>query len=649
MATMPLDVTEDALAARPTTLRAAIRHAALARLAGRLLNFRMAPVLLAAVTFLVFSPALMNGFVIWDDQVNFLQNFGYRGLGWHQIRWMFTSTLMGHYIPVTWLTLGLDYTLWGMHPLGYHLTNNLLHAANAALFYVVALRLLGQATALTGTALRSSSVAAALFFALHPLRVESVAWATERRDVLAGLFFLLSVLMYLSAAQGEGARRRRLLAGSVACYILALLSKSIVMTLPLVLILLDVYPLRRLSLRWGTWRDASTRLLLVEKVPYVVLGLAGAITAYRAVASHHYFTDMAKFGWPGRVTIGAYSLWFYLTKTLLPLSLSPLYELPASMNPLEPRFTVAWIAVVGISAVALALRRRWPAGLAVWVYYGIVVAPVSGVIHAGFQLAHDRYSYVSCLGFALLFGAAVGRVAQLGAAGAVRPSLIRAAAATATAWLLTLGILASQQVQVWRDTDTLWNFAADADPRCSICQGNVGASLARLGLFALAKDRYELALALRPDRIYMHSSLGMTLHRLGDDKAAMSHFATVLAKNADHAGTLTNVGVMLLDQKSYDDAVRYLERALRIDPELVPGLVNLGNALIEIGRPEAALPYLLRARALRPDEAVIHLNLTLAYLALREYEPARREYETLCELDARLTRQIKPMTFHARS
>src|SRR5262245_11596538 len=151
-----------------------IRHA-LGGFTYRIVTASFIPFVLGLVTFLVFSPALLNGFVEWDDQVNLLQNSNYRGLGWKQIGWMFTNTLMGHYIPVTWLTFGLDYTLWGMKPLGYHLTNNLLHATNAALFYLVALRLLGKATSFTEVTLRTSSADAALFFALQPLQTESGA------------------------------------------------------------------------------------------------------------------------------------------------------------------------------------------------------------------------------------------------------------------------------------------------------------------------------------------------------------------------------------------------------------------------------------------------------------------------------------------
>jgi hypothetical protein len=178
---------------------------------------RVIPAALALVTFLVFLPTLWNGFVAWDDYMNFLENPAYRGLTWPQIRWMFSTTLMGHWIPLTWLTFGLDYVLWGMNPAGYHLTSLIIFAANAPVFYFVALRILRHATAFADGTLRVSAIAAALFFIIHPLRAESVGWATERRDVLAGLFFLLTILLYLVAVEAAGKRRRWLSRDRSAC------------------------------------------------------------------------------------------------------------------------------------------------------------------------------------------------------------------------------------------------------------------------------------------------------------------------------------------------------------------------------------------------------------------------------------------------
>ncbi|HTG09947.1 MAG TPA: hypothetical protein VK746_04055, partial [Candidatus Eisenbacteria bacterium] len=202
--------------------------------------WRAAPLVLALVTAVVFTPVLHAGFVDWDDPINFLQNPYYRGLGWPQLRWMLTASVMGHWIPVTWLTLGADFAVWGMDPFGYHLTSLLLHAASAALFYLVARRLLGLAipSAEPGT-VNLGAVVAALYFALHPLRVESVAWITERRDLTSGLFFLLTLLAYLKAHERTAEVRTGWRWVSLTAAALALASKSIVMGLPLALLILD--------------------------------------------------------------------------------------------------------------------------------------------------------------------------------------------------------------------------------------------------------------------------------------------------------------------------------------------------------------------------------------------------------------------------
>src|SRR3989442_1855571 len=205
--------------------------------------------IMAVVTFAAFLPVLHNQFVNWDDDKNFLDNPYYRGLGWSQLRWMWT-THMGHYIPLTWMTFGLDYLLWGMNPRGYHLTNLLLHAANAVVFFFVARRILTRALpspSERGHALTVSAGVAALLFALHPLRAESVAWATERRDVLLGLFYLLTILAYLRACE-RGDQGRGWYWGGVGLFAFALLSQSTAARLHAALSLLDVYSLPRL---WG--------------------------------------------------------------------------------------------------------------------------------------------------------------------------------------------------------------------------------------------------------------------------------------------------------------------------------------------------------------------------------------------------------------
>src|SRR2546426_10837597 len=313
---------------------------------------------IAFSTFAAFLPALQNQFVSWDDATNFLDNPHYRGLAWSHLRWMWTTHL-GHYIPLTWMTFGLDYLLWGLNPVGYHLTSLLLHTANAVVFFFLVRRILTLALpspSERGHALVVSAVFAALVFAIHPLRVESVAWVTERRDVLSGLFYLVTILMYLRACEG-GARSRGWYWLSVAVFVCALLSKSMVVNLPVVLLILDVYPLRRLGGALGWWSEPARRIY-VEKIPFVLLAAAASAIALVSLFSIHAAASLAQLGVPSRLAISAYGLCFYLWKMILPVNLSPIYELPRTVSPWAMPFILSFGLAVAITAMVLTLRRR---------------------------------------------------------------------------------------------------------------------------------------------------------------------------------------------------------------------------------------------------------------------------------------------------
>src|SRR2546427_2183593 len=407
------------------------------------------PVLIALVTFAAFLPTLQYQFVTWDDATNFLENAHYRGLGWTHLRWMWTTHL-GHYIPLTWMTLGLDYLLWGMNPVGYHLTNLLLHAANAVVFFVVVRRLLTRALSSPserGHALALSAGFASLVFAIHPLRVESVAWATERRDVLSGLFYLVAILLYLRACE-RGERGRRWYWGSVGLFVCALLSKSMAVSLPVVLLILDVYPLRRLGGALGWWSEPARRVY-VEKILFVLLAAAASAIAVMAQPSAHAAVPLAHLSLPGRLAVSAYGLSFYLWKTVAPVNLSPLYELSPTVNPWAMPFLLSYGLVLALTAIVLALRRRVPGLLAAWVAYIVVLLPVLGIFQSGPQIAADRYTYLAGLGWAILAGA------PLSSWPATR-FLITGPALCA---LLGLGVLTWNQVQIWHDAEKLWTHA----------------------------------------------------------------------------------------------------------------------------------------------------------------------------------------------
>src|SRR6266852_2241433 len=433
------------------------------------------PLLVFLITGTVFLPALRGDFLNWDDSVNFVANPYYRGLGWAQIKWMLTATLMGHYIPVTWLSFGLNYALGGMNPWGYHVGNLVLHAANATLVYLIARRLLAAARGggsqsghATGPVVGAGAFAA-LVWGVHPLRVESVAWITERRDVLCGLFFLRAALAYLKGLERGGNLRPTWQALSLAAFVSALLSKAAAMPLPAVLLLLDVYPLRRRSAGWNR--------LVIEKLPYAALAAATAVVALIALPRGAAVTSYDSYGVIARVGMVAYSLMFYPIKFLLPIRLSPMYELPARVDLASWPFLPALLGVAGVTAALVLGRARWPGGLAAWAYSALMVLPVSGIVHAGFQLAHDRYSYLSGLGLALLAGGALVAVLRAGAESRLTPWLAVLLGATAVVVVLGLGAESWRQSKIWRSSEILWAWAVDLDPDCAICHNNLGSAI----------------------------------------------------------------------------------------------------------------------------------------------------------------------------
>src|SRR5213593_433128 len=530
-----------------------------------------APVLIALATFAAFLPTLQNQFVNWDDPRNFLENPHYRGLGWTQLRWMWTTHL-GHYIPLTWMTFGLDYLLWGMNPLGYHLTSLLLHAANAVVFFFVVRRILTRALpspSERGHALVVAAGFAALVFAIHPLRVESVAWVTERRDVLSGLFYLSAILMYLRACE-RGARGRGWYWAAVGLFAGALLSKSMVVNLPFVLLILDVYPLRRLGGFVG-WCSEPARRIYIEKIPFVLLAAAASAIAVMAQSSVHAAASLAQLSVPGRLAVSAYGLSFYLWKTVAPLNLSPLYELSPTVNLVAMPFILSYGLVLAITAIVLAFRRRVPGLPAVWLAYVVVLLPVLGIFQSGPQIAADRYTYLAGLGWAILAGA--GLLFSLGRSktGTLTTSPI---VGVAMCLVVGLGVLTWDQVKVWHDSEKLWTHVLAMDPQSSIAENNLGVARAGERKLAEAVEHYQRALQIRPE----------------------------------HAGAHYNLGNALARQGKLTEAIEHYQQAVHIKPDHADAHNNLGNALARLGKLTEAIEHYQQAVDLKPDSAEAHNN-----------------------------------------
>jgi tetratricopeptide (TPR) repeat protein len=493
----------------------------------------MAATGVVAAAIAAFVPALSPDFVNWDDPGVLLDNPHYRGLGPRQLAWMFTTFHMGHYMPLTWLTLGWDYVMWEMSAWGYHLDNLLLHAGTALIFYFLALRLLRLALrpppplpnplSLRGGGgeggdasirLPLAAASAALFFAVHPLRAESVAWITERRDVLSGLFYVAAALAYVKAVS-EGPRRVGLFWGSVALFVCALLSKSLTVTLPATLLVLDIYPLRRLggAAGWGRWH------VWAEKLPFFVLAVAAAAVAFLALLPLGNARSLAEMSPLVRLVLVLYSQAFYLVKTVWPAALSPLYGFPVDVT-----YVHLGLAVAG-NLLALAALRFAPALSATWAVYTLTLLPASGLFHNGPQAVADRYSYLACLPWALWVGAAAAwrprRAPALRAVALAFRTLVVAA-------LLGLGALTWSQAGIWHDSIALWTHALAVNPDSRDAHGYLGKAYDEAGLVAEAVAHYAEAARRSRNRLPWYVLIARVLEDDGNDQGAMAYYGEVL-------------------------------------------------------------------------------------------------------------------------
>jgi tetratricopeptide (TPR) repeat protein len=577
------------------------------------------PLAIAAVTFVAFLPVLGNGFVSFDDDKNFLDNQHFRGLGPAQLHWMWTTFHMGHYVPLSWMTLGLDYTLWGMNPLGYHLTSLLLHTANAVLVYAIARRLLKKSASNRlenrEDLVTLGAVTAALLFALHPLRVESVAWATERRDVLSAFFAMASILVYLRAVDGPRAAARYWTAAALfAC---ALLSKATTMTVPAVLAILNAYPLKRLGGSAGWWTDAARRVYR-ELIPFAVLSAGAAVLSI--IALHP--PGQLDFG--QKLAVSAYSLAFYSWKTLVPSGLAPLYEMPRHVDPMALRFMASYVIVLGLVAAAWLARRRAPAVTAAIAAFVVVSLPMLGVVQNGPQIAADRYTYHAAPALAIMGATAFLMLP--------RPRALISVFGLATV-LGTLGALTWRQTEFWRGPETLWSRVLQIDSASAIAHS------------AMANVRYkqdrvdegiafsERAVALAPDYAEGYNGLGVGLARRNRTQDAIRAYQRALVLKPASDETENNLGIALASLGLTDSAIVHYRRALETNPDNASAEINWGNALVRLDRDDEAISHYERALSLQPASADAHLNWGVALARQSKYADAVQHFRAALAID----------------
>jgi tetratricopeptide (TPR) repeat protein len=569
--------------------------------------------LLGAAALAVFSPALRCGFVNYDDPAYVTDNWHVRhGFDGAALRWAFTSMAASNWHPLTWLSHILDCQLYGLAPAGHHLTSLLLHAANAALLFLLLHRL-------TGAVGRAALVAA--LFALHPLRVESVAWVSERKDVLSAFFWMLSLGAYIRYAENLKSQISNLkfwYALSLMFFALGLMAKPMLVTLPCVLLLLDYWPLGR----WGFGAKFSWRPV-VEKIPFFLLAAASCLLTFLAQYRAEAVASLARF--PLRVRLANVPVAYarYLTSTFWPSHLAAYYPYVA-WSAWDILGAVALLA--GITAWALWRARKAPWLAVGWFWFLGMLAPVIGLVQAGGQSLADRYSYLPGIGLGIML------VWGLHDLAAERPRLRAALATAAGLAVMLLALLAWRQTGVYRDSGTLWEATLRSCPNCLPAHNFLANWLMDQGRWDEALDHCRQALAILPNDIEARNNLSRVFLHQGKLDEAIAEALQSIQSQPRSAGNRQTLARAYLQKGDFAAAAGALREAIQISPDTPDAWCNLGYALLQQGRAAEALPAYQRALELNPDYALAHNDLANILLRQGRLDEAMDHFQRAVEL-----------------
>jgi len=514
---------------------------------------------LTLLTFLSFLPVLRCGFTDFDDPEYVTHNPQVQaGLTAADIRWAWTSDSIGYWQPLSWMSLMLDTTLFGPGPEGYHRTNLILHALSAGIAFLVLSRL-------TGTIWRAALVAG--IYAVHPLRVESVAWVAERKDVLSNLFAWLTIGGYVAYARAPNPRRYLLV---LIPFVLGLLAKPMLVTLPCLLLLLDYWPLRR----------TGFRSLILEKLPLFLMAL---IAGAAAVSAQRRCMALVSFDrYPLQYRIGTILLGYglYLRKMIWFADLSVFYPLPTVWTGRLIADAAACAGLLAaITAITIAQRRNRPWLLVGWLWFVGVLAPVSGIFQAGPQALADRFTYLPCVGLLVML---VWSLPIPPTADDLPIITRRRIALVAGSVLLLLSAATWVQAGYWKDTRTLFTRALAINERNWVAHDQLGLCAYRQGDLQSTMRECRRALQLNPIDPVAHVNLGLALQQLGRDHDAISQFQAALAVRFNIGLLHTGLAVALEHTGDLQGAYAEYQRALALSPDDETAHGNLGSLMIRV-------------------------------------------------------------------
>jgi tetratricopeptide (TPR) repeat protein len=555
---------------------------------------------LTAVVLAVYNPVIHNSFVNYDDEGYIVQNAHVRaGLTWDTVKWAFTTYDQSNWHPLTWLSHALDCEMFGLNPAGHHYTSVLLHAANAVLLFL----LLQSATGF-----RWRGLMAAALFALHPVNVESVAWAAERKNVLSMMFFLLALYAYTWYARRPDARRYAVV---TVAFALALMAKPQVVTFPILLLLWDYWPLRRIGAGFGETSVApaprfSIGWLLLEKLPWLALAVASSLITMKAQRAGGTVKSLSLFSLPLRIETSVIAYVRYLGKAFWPVNLVALYPHPTKLYPAWQVAASAALLVLITVAVLVFRKRRY---LAVgWLWFLGSLVPMIGLVQVGAQAMADRYAYIPFIG---LFVMVTWLAADLAAGVRERRGLSSAwMIIPSAACLIVLSALTCHQVAYWHDTESFWRRTIDLTEDNYLAHDILGYYLTTQGRAEEGSAEFRNALSIRPEDPEANISLGPYEEAHGNLNAAIEHYEKVALYSANAALRTTayfDLGHAYRRMGDLPRAKQYFEWTLQMAPNEATAMVGLGLIAEANGDFGEAVREYSRAQAVKPDDVVCSL------------------------------------------